>query len=87
MNAQPDRQMQSLFPWFAAAFTLGCVGSLISREYVLGGAFLGIAALFFIFWRQTRPWASLPLWQRVALLALLVVSAALAIVGFIMSFF
>lgn len=87
MNAQPERPMQSLFPWFTAAFALAGVGSFLSREYALGGAFLGIAALFFIFWRETRPWADLPRWQRVALMGLIGVSAALAIIGFATSFF
>lgn len=87
MNAQPERPMQSLFPWFTVAFALAAVGSLLTREYTLGGAFVGIAALFFIFWRETRPWADLPRWQRLAMIGLLLVSATLAIIGFAASFF
>ncbi len=32
MNAQPQRPMQSLFPWFGAAFALASAGAFLTSE-------------------------------------------------------
>lgn len=86
MNAQSQRPMQSLFPWFGVAFALAGVGAFLTSEYTLGCAFLGVAALFLLFWRETRAWADVPQWKRLLMMGLLLVSAALLIVSFIASF-
>lgn len=86
MNAHPQRPMQSLFPWFGAAFALASAGAFFTNEATLGGAFLGVAALFFLFWREARGWAEIPQWKRLLMLGLLLVSAVLLIIAFVGSF-
>jgi hypothetical protein len=86
MNAQPQRPMQSLFPWFGAAFALASLGAIFTSEYTLGGAFLGVAALFILFWREARVWVEIPQWKRLLMMGLLLLSAVLLIIAFVASF-
>lgn len=71
---------------FGAAFALAGIGSFLSGEYAVGGALLSVGAAFLVYGGETRAWADVPRWRRLATLGLIFVGAVFLVVALIMAF-
>ena len=78
--------MQRFNPLFGAFFALAGIVSLLTQQYLVGAAFLCAGGAFLVYGRDTRPWAELPRWKRLAALGLIFAGAVCIVIATISTF-
>ncbi len=85
MDTQSRPPVQSFNPYIGAFFALAGLAAIFTRDYVVSGAFFSVSAAFFVYWRDTRPWAEMPRAKRLAVLGLIFLGAVFLVVALISS--
>jgi len=84
---QPPRaQMQRYNYLFATFFLLAAAASLFTQQSLIGGALLCAGLAFLIYGPDTRPWAELPRWKRLAALSLIFAGAVCVVIAALSTF-